>query len=50
MKTVLTSRPELRWLAVAVPTLIAAHWMFTTLCPRLLLMLPYNLRAVLNLL
>ena len=50
MKGLLTSRPELRWFAVAVPTVLLAHWMFTTLCPRLMDMLPYSLRAVLNLL
>jgi hypothetical protein len=50
MKTLLTSRPELRWVAVAVPSLFLAHWAFTVLCPRLLGMLPYSLRAVLHLL
>ena len=50
MKWLLTSRPELRWIAIAVPTLAAAHWMLTTLCPRLITMVPYNLRAVLHLL
>ena len=50
MKTLLTSRPELRWFAVAVPTVVLAHWMFTALCPRLMAMLPYSLRAVLHLL
>ena len=50
MKGMLTSRPELRWFAIAVPTLLLAHWMFTALCPRLMGMLPYNLRTVLHLL
>jgi len=50
MKSLLTSRPELRWFAVAVPTVVLAHWMFTALCPRLMAMLPYSLRAVLHLL
>jgi hypothetical protein len=50
MKGLLTSRPELRWFAVAVPTVLLAHWMFTALCPRLMAMLPYSLRAVLHLL
>jgi hypothetical protein len=50
MKSLLTSRQELRWFAVAVPTVVLAHWMFTSLCPRLMAMLPYSLRAVLHLL
>ena len=50
MKTLFTSRPELRWMAVAIPSLFLAHWAFVALCPRLLAMLPYSLRAVLHLL
>ena len=50
MKSLLTSRTELRWFAVAVPSVFLAHWMFTALCPRLMAMLPYSLRAVLHLL
>lgn len=50
MKALLTSRPELCWAVVAVPSLFLAHWMFTALCPRLLGMVPYSLRAVLHLL
>lgn len=50
MKALLTSRPELRWFAVAVPAVLLGHWMLTTLCPRVLGMLPYSLRAVLHLL
>lgn len=50
MKTLLTSRTELRWVAVAVPSVVLAHWAFTALWPRLLGMLPYSLRAVLHLL
>jgi hypothetical protein len=49
MKALLTSRPELRWIAVAVPTVLLAHWMLTALCPRLIGMVPYSLRAVLHL-
>jgi hypothetical protein len=48
MKGLLTSRAELRWFAVAVPTLFLAHWLFTALLPRLISMLPYSLRAVLH--
>jgi hypothetical protein len=50
MKALLPSRTELRWMAVAVPSLFLAHWAFTTICPRLVAMLPYSLRAVLHLL
>jgi hypothetical protein len=50
MKAFLPSRPELRWFAVAVPMVLLAHWMLTALCPLLLGMVPYSLRAVLHLL
>jgi hypothetical protein len=50
MKALFTSRTELRWLAVAVPSVFLAHWAFTAICPRLAAMLPYSLRAVLHLL
>jgi hypothetical protein len=50
MKAFLPSRPELRWVAVAVPAVFLAHWMLTALCPWLLDMVPYSLRAVLHLL
>jgi hypothetical protein len=49
MKALFTSRTELRWMAVAIPSLLVAHWAFTAF-PRLLEMLPYSLRAVLHLL
>lgn len=48
MKGLLTSRPELRWFAVAIPTVFLAHWLLTALCPLLISMLPYSLRAVLH--
>lgn len=50
MKGLLTSRPELRWFAYAVPTVVVAHWLLTALGPRLVSMVPYSLRAVLRLL
>jgi hypothetical protein len=50
MKAFLPSRPELRWVVVAVPTLLLAHWMLTVFCQRLPGMVPYSLRAVLHLL
>jgi hypothetical protein len=50
MRSFLTTRTELRWLAIAVPALFVAHWMFVTLCPRLVAIVPYSLRAVLHLL
>ncbi len=50
MKALTPSRTELRWMAVAIPSLFAVHWAVTALGPRLLAMLPYSLRAVLHLL
>jgi hypothetical protein len=50
MKTFLSSRPELRWLAVAVPVLFLGHWMLTMLCHGLLGVIPDSLRAVLHVL
>ena len=49
MKAIFTTHPELRWMAVAIPSLFVAHWAFTAF-PRLLAMLPYSLRAILHLL
>jgi hypothetical protein len=50
MKALFTSRTELRWMAVAVPSLFVAHWAFSAIIPHLAAMLPYSLRAVLHLL
>jgi hypothetical protein len=50
MKTWLTSRTDLRWLGIAVPTLFVAHWLLVTMGPRLVQFLPYSLRAVMHLL
>lgn len=50
VKAFFTTRADLRWMAIAVPSIFVAHWAFTALCPRLLAMLPYSLRAVLHLL
>jgi len=50
MKAFPTSRTDLRWMAIAVPSLFAVHWAFTSLCPHLVALLPYSLRAVLHLL
>jgi hypothetical protein len=50
MKAFLPSRPELRWIAVAIPALFLGHWMVTTLCHRLLGVIPDSLRAVLQVL
>jgi hypothetical protein len=49
MKALFTTRPELRWMVVAIPSLFVAHWAFTAF-PHLLAMLPYSLRAILHLL
>jgi hypothetical protein len=50
MKMLLTSRSELRWIAIAVPAVFLGHWILVGLGPRLLTLLPSSLRAVLNLL
>jgi len=50
MKALLTSRPELRWAAVAIPTLFVAHWFLTGLCVEVLRLVPSSVRAVLHLL
>lgn len=50
MKALLTSRPEIRWMALAVPALYIAHWLLTGLCIELLRLVPYSVRAVLHLL
>ena len=49
MKALLTSRTDLRWLAVAIPSVFAAHWLFVTIGPHLVQFLPYSLRAVIHL-
>ena len=49
MKSLLTSRTDVRWLAIAVPTLFVAHWLLVTMGPRLVQFLPYSLRAVMHL-
>ena len=49
MKALLTSRTDLRWLAIAVPALFVAHWLFVSLGPHLVQLLPYSLRAVIHL-
>jgi hypothetical protein len=50
MKAILTSRPEIRWAAVAVPALFVAHWMITALCPHLAGLVPESVRTILHLL
>ena len=50
MKALFPSRTELRWMALAVPSLLLIHWAFASLAPRLIALFPYSLRAVLHLL
>ena len=50
MKALLTSRPELRWMALALPALFMAHWLLTGLWIELLRFIPDSVRAVLHLL
>jgi hypothetical protein len=50
MKAILTSRPEVRWAAAAIPTILVAHWVLTTLGLRLAHLLPDSVRTILQLL
>ena len=50
MKSLLTSRSEIRWLVLAVPSVLAAHWILTAAGARLMNLVPASLRAVLHLL
>jgi hypothetical protein len=50
MKTILTSRPEIRWAALAIPTLLVAHWMLTIAAPHLIALVPESVRTILHLL
>ena len=50
MKSLLTSRPELRWFALAVPTLFVAHWLLISICPHLIALVPESVRTILHLL
>jgi hypothetical protein len=49
MKALLTSRPEVRWMALALPALFIAHWLVTGLWIELLRFVPDSVRAVLHL-
>ena len=50
MKALLTSRPEIRWMALALPALFIAHWLFSGLWIELLRLIPDSVRAILHLL
>lgn len=50
MKALLTSRPELRWAAAAIPAIVVAHWILTALAPHLAHLLPESVRTILQLL
>jgi hypothetical protein len=50
MKALLTSRPEIRWMALALPALFIAHWLLTGLWIELLRLIPDSVRAILHLL
>jgi hypothetical protein len=50
MKALMTSRSEIRWAALAVPAIVLAHWMVTTLGQQLLRLAPDSVRTVLHLL
>jgi hypothetical protein len=51
MRAYLKSRTELWWAGVALPALIAAHWLLVTLTPLLLrVAVPESVRTLLHLL
>ena len=50
MKALLTSHPEIRWTALAIPLLFVAHWLFSGLCIELLRLVPDSVSAILHLL
>jgi len=50
MKSLLTSRSEIRWLVLAVPSILVAHWILTSVGARLMSLVPASLQAVLHLL
>ena len=51
MKSFLTSRSDLTWFLLAIPTLVVAHWMNVSVAPRVLhLVVPDAGRAVVDLL
>jgi len=49
MKALLTSRSELRWAAVVIPTIFLAHWMLTLLSPHVAHLVPESVRTLLHL-
>jgi hypothetical protein len=50
MKALLTSRPEIRWVAAAIPAIFLAHWIVTAVCMHLPHLLPASVRTILQLL
>ena len=50
MKALLTSRPEIRWAAAAIPAIFLAHWIVTAVCLHLSRLLPESVRTILQLL
>jgi hypothetical protein len=50
MRALLTSRPEIRWAAAAVPVIFLAHWIVTMVCLHLSHLLPDSVRTILQLL
>jgi hypothetical protein len=50
MKSLLTSHPEIRWTALAIPLLFVAHWLFSGLCIELLRLVPDSVSAIFHLL
>ncbi len=50
MKALLTTRPEIRWAAAAIPAIFLGHWIITVVCLHLSHLLPESVRTILQLL
>jgi hypothetical protein len=51
MKSFLTSRSDLTWVLLAIPTMIVAHWMIVSAAPWFLhLVVPDAVRTIVHLL
>jgi hypothetical protein len=50
MKALLTSRPEVRWTALAIPLLFVAHWLLSGIWIELVRLIPDSVRAIFHLL
>lgn len=49
MKSLMTSRSDLRWAAVAIPAIFLAHWLLSVLSAHLVGLIPESVRTLLHL-